>query len=170
MPDVLEKQAATPATPYDEETAFALDWAEIRGRLERLHHVKLPEDDPLLMTGEAFLLAWEKTGRQMAAAVTNHLKKSLASFANELDSSTKERREEAHRDIMALSAIARGELNAATKQSLTEIKTATSELLQAAKELKWQDRSMRWHDWFIGALVMCVVLALGVAVGRYLWH
>ena len=170
MADVLEKQAGALAAPYDEETTFALDWAEIRGRLERLHHIKLPEDDPLLMTGEAFILAWEKTGCQMAATVTNQVKKSLATFANELDSSTKTRREEAHRDIMALSAIARGELNAATKQSLAEIKTATSELLQAAKELKWQDRSMRWHDWFIGALVMCVILLLGVAVGRYLWH
>lgn len=170
MPDVLEKQAAVSMVPYDEETVFALDWAEIRGRLERLHHIKLPEDDPLLMTGEAFLLAWEKTGRQMTAAVINQVKRSVATFADELDSSTKQRREEAHHDIMALSAIARGELNAATKQSLAEIKMAASELLQAANELKWQERSMRWHDWFIGALVMCAVLVLGVAVGRYLWH
>jgi hypothetical protein len=116
-----------------------LTWDAIRPEIESIYRVKLADDDPLRMNADVVRLVLMQS--QVAAAAV--LKKQVE------DQLT----------------VAQSQLKQAGVESQDALRDSVGDLVEAAKDLRSINRSVRTNDWLIGAIFMAIILLVGIGVG-----
>ena len=146
----------------------SLDWETIRRELQAQYGIRVDPDDPLLMQAHLFQLVIEKAREDAVMAVRSQLDVEMTAFNQSMDVSLKTRQQECHVSIQKMLTVAQCQLKLAGQECQSEIRQETAELVEAAKELRGVNRSMRFFDWMVGAVFMAFVLILGIGVGYLL--
>lgn len=151
------------------EVNSVLDWDTVRRELEKIYRVQLTDDDPLRMVADVVRIVLLQSQAGAARVIKNQLAENLAEFNHSLDVSMKSRQQEGHCNIQNMLTVAQCQLKLAGSEVESQLRSETSELVSAAKDLRSVNRSMRWFDWFIGSVFMALILAVGIAVGM-MWR
>jgi hypothetical protein len=142
-----------------------LTWDAIRPEIESIYRVKLADDDPLRMNADVVRLVLMQSQVAAAAVLKKQVEDQLAGFNQSMDTSLKARSAEGHANIVKMLTVAQSQLKQAGVESQDALRDSVGDLVEAAKDLRSINRSVRTNDWLIGAIFMAIILLVGIGVG-----